>query len=129
MSTHIDVLTQLFEENRNLLNAEPMKKYMKDHFPFLGIKSPLRKELEKQFFNKTGLIKEPFNKDFVTGLWEKEEREYQYTALVYLERSVKKLEKKDLDFMEQLITTKSWWDTVDAIAPKPVGKLPEGFRK
>jgi 3-methyladenine DNA glycosylase AlkD len=109
------------------MNAESMKKYMKDHFPFLGIKSPLRKELERQFFNKTGLLKEPFNKDFVTGLWEKEEREYQYTALVYLEKSVKKLEKNDLDFMEQLITTKSWWDTVDAIAPKPVGEIARMF--
>ncbi|CRK82556.1 DNA alkylation repair protein [Neobacillus massiliamazoniensis] len=127
MTTHIDVLTQMFEENRNAMNAESMKKYMKDHFPFLGIKSPLRKELERQFFNKTGLLKEPFNKDFVTGLWEKEEREYQYTALVYLEKSVKKLEKNDLDFMEQLITTKSWWDTVDAIAPKPVGEIARRF--
>jgi 3-methyladenine DNA glycosylase AlkD len=117
----------MFEENRNAMNAESMKKYMKDHFPFLGIKSPLRKELERQFFNKTGLLKEPFNKDFVTGLWEKEKREYQYTALVYLEKSVKKLEKNDLDFMEQLITTKSWWDTVDAIAPKPVGEIARRF--
>lgn len=127
MSTHIDILTQMFEENRNAMNTEPMKKYMKDHFPFLGIKSPLRKELESQFFKKTGLLKEPFNKHFVTGLWEKEEREYQYTALVYLEKSVKKLEKNDLDFMERLITTKSWWDTVDAIAPKPVGEIARRF--
>ena len=29
--------------------------------------------------------------------------------------------------MENLITTKSWWDTVDAIAPKPVGKIAEKF--
>jgi 3-methyladenine DNA glycosylase AlkD len=29
--------------------------------------------------------------------------------------------------MEQLITTKSWWDTVDAIAPKAVGKIADKF--
>jgi 3-methyladenine DNA glycosylase AlkD len=104
-----------------------MKKYMKGHFPFLGIKKPQRSELEKQFFQETGLLKEPFNKEFIRELWEKEEREYQYTGLVYMEKSLKKLEKADLPFMEELITTKSWWDTVDAIAPKPVGTIAEKY--
>jgi 3-methyladenine DNA glycosylase AlkD len=117
----------MFEENRNEANAEPMKNYMKGHFPFLGIKSPLRKELEKQFFKETGILKELFSKEFIVELWEKKEREYQYTALVYIEKSLNKLQKDDLAFMEQLITMKSWWDTVDAIAPKPVGKIAEKF--
>ncbi|WP_040206813.1 DNA alkylation repair protein [Neobacillus jeddahensis] len=127
MSTNIDVLIRLFEEHRNEANAEPMKNYMKDHFSFLGIKSPLRKELEKQFFTDTGIIKEPFNKEMIAELWEKDEREYQYTGLTYLEKSLKKLEKSDLPFIEWLLTTKSWWDTVDALAAKPVGKIAEKF--
>ncbi|WP_066072944.1 DNA alkylation repair protein [Neobacillus soli] len=118
---------KLFEENRNQVNAEPMKNYMKNHFPFLGIKSPLRKELEKQFFKETGILKESFSKELIEELWEKDEREYQYTALVYIEKSLNKLQKSDLPFMEMLITTKSWWDTVDAIAPKAVGKIAEKF--
>ncbi len=127
MQSSIVLLTKIFEENRNEANAEPMKKYMKDHFPFLGIKSPLRKELEKQFFQETGILKEAFNKEFIRELWAKQEREYQYTALVYMEKLLNKLEKSDLPFMEELITTKSWWDTVDAIAPKPVGKIAAKF--
>lgn len=63
----------------------------------------------------------------IEELWEKDEREYQYTALVYIEKSLNKLQKSDLPFMEMLITTKSWWDTVDAIAPKAVGKIAEKF--
>ncbi|WP_342434005.1 DNA alkylation repair protein [Neobacillus sp. FSL H8-0543] len=117
----------MFEKSRNLQDAEPMKKYMKDHFPFLGIKSPLRKELEKQFFKETNLLKEPFNQEFVLELWNKDEREYQYTALVYLEKSLKKLQKEDLHFLENLIVTKSWWDTVDALAPKPVGEIAQKY--
>jgi 3-methyladenine DNA glycosylase AlkD len=118
----IEKLTSLFEENRNDENAGPMKKYMKDHFPFLGIKSPLRKELEKQFFKETELLKVPFNSDFVTGLWEKDEREYQYTAITYTGKFIKKLPKDMILFFEKLITTKSWWDSVDSIAPI-VGEL------
>jgi 3-methyladenine DNA glycosylase AlkD len=127
VQSNIALLTRMFEENRNEDNAEPMKKYMKDHFPFLGIKKPQRSKLEKQFFQETGLLKADFNEEFLRELWEKEEREYQYTGLVYMEKSLKKLEKADLPFMEELITTKSWWDTVDAIAPKPVGTIAEKY--
>jgi 3-methyladenine DNA glycosylase AlkD len=123
LEKYIDLLIQMFEENRNSADAEPMRKYMKDHFLFLGIKSPLRKELEKQFFKETNLLKEPLNHEFVTELWKKDDREYQYTALAYLEKSLKKLQKEDLPFLEDLIVTKSWWDTVDALAPKPVGEI------
>jgi 3-methyladenine DNA glycosylase AlkD len=118
----IEKLTALFDENRNDENAGPMKKYMKDHFPFLGIKSPLRKEIEKQFFKETEILKVPFNSDFVTGLWEKDEREYQYTAITYTGKFIKKLPKDMILFSEKLITTKSWWDSVDSIAPL-VGEL------
>ncbi|MFZ7942452.1 DNA alkylation repair protein [Neobacillus sp. 19] len=127
MTSTIDFLTELFMENRNQADAEPMQKYMKGHFPFFGIKSPLRKECEKQFFKETGILKEPFNKELVKELWEKNEREFQYTALTYLEKMMNKLRKEDLPFMEELITTKSWWDTVDGISPKPVGKIAERF--
>jgi 3-methyladenine DNA glycosylase AlkD len=122
LSNEIEILAALFEENRNEENAGPMKKYMKDHFPFLGIKSPLRKELEKQFFKETGILKEPFDQDFVTGLCEKDEREYHYTAITYIGKFIKKLPKEVTPFLEKLITTKSWWDSVDSIAPL-VGEL------
>ncbi|RUQ31454.1 DNA alkylation repair protein [Peribacillus cavernae] len=102
-----------------------MQKYMKDLFLFLGIKSPLRKELTKEFFLESGILKKDFQPGFVTMLWKKREREYQYVALDYLERSLKKLQKKDLFLMKELIITKSWWDTVDMLASKPVGKIAE----
>ncbi|WP_420490986.1 DNA alkylation repair protein [Neobacillus drentensis] len=122
MKNEIEQLTALFEEHRNDDKAGPMKKYMKDHFLFLGIKSPLRKELEKQFFKETGILKEEFNKDIVEGLWDKDEREYQYTAITYIGKFIKKMPKDTILLLERLITTKSWWDSVDSIAPL-VGEL------
>lgn len=126
LENEIEIVTRLYQEHRNEENAGPMKKYMKDHFLFLGIKSPLRKELEKQFFKETGILKEPFEKDFVTGLWEKEEREYHYTAITYIGKFIKKLPKELIPFLEKLITTKSWWDSVDSIAPL-VGELAKKY--
>lgn len=127
MESTVALLTNLFEVNRNQANAKPMENYMKGHFSFLGIKKPERTVLERQFFQETGLLKEPFNHEIIRELWAKEEREYQYTGLVYMEKSLNKLEKSDLPLMEELIITKSWWDTVDAIAPKPVGEIAKKF--
>lgn len=127
MPTKIEKVTNLFEAYRNEREAGPMTKYMKNHFPFLGIKSPIRKELEKVFFKETGILKEPFDQEFIIELWEKDEREYQYMALTYIEKSLKKLQKGDLTLMERLVLEKSWWDTVDAIAAKAVGKIAEKF--
>ena len=41
------MIINVFIENRNEDNAKYMKAYMKDNFEYLGIKTPLRKELEK----------------------------------------------------------------------------------
>lgn len=119
----IDQLISLFKENRNRENAVPMAKYMKNQFPFLGIKTPARRKLMMLFYQESGILTEPFQEDLVLALWEQEEREYQYAALDYIGRSLKKLGKRDLPLLEKLITTKSWWDTVDMLAQHPVGTI------
>ena len=123
----LQTLMLLFEANRNSENSVPMQKYMKNHFPFLGIKTPRRRELMREFYQQTGILKQDFQEDFVAKLWELEEREYQYAALDYMERSLKKLDKSHLPFCERLIMTKSWWDTVDDLAPKSVGTIAAKF--
>lgn len=119
----MEYLIRLFEENRNTEQAIPMQRYMKGKFPFLGIKTPERRAIMKKFYSESGILKQPFQKEFVLTLWKKEEREFQNAALDYIDRSLKKLEKDDIYFIEQLITTKSWWDTVDMLAQKPVGEI------
>jgi 3-methyladenine DNA glycosylase AlkD len=119
----LNLLTQMLTNHRNDENAVHMEKYMRNQFPYFGIKTPERREIEKQFFKETGILTQPFNKDFVWALWKMDEREYQNVALDYIEKSLKKLQKEDLPFFEKLITTKSWWDTVDVIGPKAVGQV------
>lgn len=127
LSVDLDILAELFEAHRSDANAGAMENYMRGQFPFFGIKAPLRKELVKQYFQETGILKEPFNQELMWALWEKDEREYQAAALDYLGKSLNKLKKGDLPFLERLITTKSWWDTVDMIAAHAVGKIAQKF--
>ncbi|WP_141430912.1 DNA alkylation repair protein [Bacillus sp. 03113] len=119
----VELLKEIFEPHRNEEKAIPMQNYMKNHFPFLGIKKTERSQFVKQFFQESGILKSDFQQDFVWALWNEPEREYQYTALDYIGKYLKKLRPSDLPFMEKLILTKSWWDTVDGIASNAVGTI------
>ncbi|WP_318506634.1 DNA alkylation repair protein [Bacillus sp. T3] len=119
----IEFVVDVFEKHRNQELAKPMEQYMKNHFPYLGIKSPERRALTKEVFQKLNVAKEPFDEMFVLDLWKLPEREYQYIALDYLVKKDKQLTKEQLVLLERLILTKSWWDTVDVLAPKPVGSI------
>lgn len=80
----LKTITKLFEANRNEDNAIPMQNYMKNHFLFLGMKTPLRRELMRKVYTETELLKKEFQAELVELLWKKEEREYQYAALDYI---------------------------------------------
>lgn len=124
---YIGKLQELLTEHVNGENAYHMEKYMRNKFTFLGIKTPLRKKLTQQFFKETGIKQEAFQPEFVKTLWQLSEREYQYAAMDYIGESLNKLHKEDLFLMEELIVTKSWWDTVDILAQKAVGKIASDY--
>ena len=112
-----------FSQAQDPLIAPSMAAYMKNKFPFFGIKKPQRTAIQKQLFKKHSVQSEQELITTLELLWDKPEREYQYTAcdLVY---TYKKLwTPKILPVFESLIRTKSWWDTVDTHASKMIGSL------
>ncbi|MED1202389.1 DNA alkylation repair protein [Heyndrickxia acidicola] len=123
----IEVLKSLFKERANKENAASMEKYMKNHFIFLGIKAPVRRDLMKEFYLKTGILKKDFYVDFVKEVWRLSEREYQYAALDYGSKFLRKLDPSHLALLMSFITSKSWWDTVDPLASNFIGTLASRF--
>ncbi len=87
---------------------------MRHKFSFFGVRQPIRKKIQRPF------LQEATKKD-ISFLWKKKEREYQYVAIDLLIRS--SLEKADLELLEWLIATKSWWDSVDILASNIAGKF------
>ncbi|MBI5823771.1 MAG: DNA alkylation repair protein [Chloroflexi bacterium] len=114
-------LKSLFEKNANPAQAEPMKKYMREQFEYLGIKTPERAALQNEFIKKNGLP--PLDKlDSISrDLWGLPQREFQYTSISLLGKLENKLEAEFITTIEYLLITKSWWDTVDTIAGNTVG--------
>jgi 3-methyladenine DNA glycosylase AlkD len=115
-----------FKNKANAEKALGMEKYMKNLFPFLGISSPERKLICKELLAKKNLPEKSEAINFSKILWNKKEREFQYVAMDLLDKYKKQLEVDDIVWIEKLIVTKSWWDTVDILATHSAG---EYFKK
>lgn len=107
-------MLELFYENKNDESAVPMAKYMKNKFPFLGIKTPERKDLSKDFLKERKKDKE-VDWELIFLLFVLPEREFQYLAISYMDTVKNLFAIKDMDNIEKVIKTKSWWDSVDSI--------------
>lgn len=121
MHPYVKGLKSLYERHADPAQAVPMKKYMRDQFEFLGIKTPQNVALRREFIAKHGLP-EPAELDrILRDLWSLPQREFQYVAVGLLGKFEKELPPEFIETIEHLIITKSWWDTVDSIAGNTVG--------
>lgn len=121
MHTYVTKLKSLLQTHANPSQAAPMKKYMRDQFEYLGIKTPQRVSLLKEFYAEHGLPDVKELDQILRDLWALPQREFQYTAVGLLDRLSSQLPPDFIDTIEYLIVTKSWWDTVDSIASGTVG--------
>lgn len=115
-------IISILHENADPVKAPQMAAYMKNKFPFLGIQKPQRQKITKGFIKEAKKGK-AVDWGIVSMLWDLPEREFQYLAVDYLIALKDYIKAEDMERIEYLITTKSWWDTVDAIASVVVGQM------
>lgn len=105
-------------------------RYMRNKFTFYGIKAPERRLLQKQFLDahKDVLRERNVLMSLVKQLWAEEQRELQYVGVELVRQFRSELlgsSQEEFDeitsFAEGLVTSKSWWDTVDALSYPVVG--------
>jgi len=129
MTDYLKNITEEFQNNKNPKIALGQKAYMKYKFEYLGITSPIRKNIQKSFLVKSYLPQKESLEDLIKILWQKPEREFQYFAQELLQKYTNQFEVYDISLFEYLITNKSWWDTVDFLASNILGpyfmKFPE----
>lgn len=94
--------------------AEPMAHYMKDHFPFCGVKKPQRALLERPFLKESVSLPMPELIQEIFRNYRKKEREYQYYAIDLAQRNIKRFSLEDLAALLPLLGEKTWWDSIDA---------------
>jgi 3-methyladenine DNA glycosylase AlkD len=105
------------------VRAAGMAAYMRDQFAFVGVPAPALRRLESEAFAGLPAPTPDDLRAFSGACWERAEREYQYVACDYLRKHVACADGAFLSSLEFLITTKPWWDTVDALATRFTGDL------
>ena len=126
-SAVLDELASSFEHARDGERATQMAAYMRNQFPFFGIAAADRRRLVGQALRAAGsgphraVPDEADLTEFARACYERREREFHYAAVNLLRRRLRTLTPASMPLLHDLITTQSWWDTVDEIAAHLVG--------
>ncbi|MEV6117372.1 DNA alkylation repair protein [Streptomyces sp. NPDC052109] len=121
--TVLERVTAVFAAAADVERAGPMRAYMKDVAPFLGIPTPARRALSRTVLAGTPRPDEGDCTAIALRCWALPEREYHYFAVDYLRRHAGRCSSGFLPVARHLVTTVPWWDTVDLLAAHVVGRL------
>jgi 3-methyladenine DNA glycosylase AlkD len=121
----MDFITNFENDLRQKANREtaiPMENYMKNKFPFLGIKTEERRAIFKNNYEKH---KSEIKSNFRVITWDlftKKEREFHQCAIDLICKEIKKkFVIDDIQLIEKMLINNSWWDSVDTIAKYLLG--------
>jgi 3-methyladenine DNA glycosylase AlkD len=105
-----------------------MAAYVRGQFPFFGIPSAGRAVIERAIVSAHP---PPESARDLAGIvlrcWVGPEREYQYFGVACLRRHMALATPDLVPTVRRLVTTKSWWDTVDELATHVVGPLVSAY--
>ncbi|EUJ40707.1 DNA alkylation repair enzyme [Listeria weihenstephanensis FSL R9-0317] len=119
MGNYMEDLVQYMRAHADSEEKRAMEQYMRNQFAFLGLRSPVRRVLYREFVAEHG---KPLDSVATAReLYAQTEREFCYLAIDMLTKDVKKQSADVIDFYEQLVVTEPWWDTVDLLASTLVG--------
>ncbi|MFG2574251.1 DNA alkylation repair protein [Streptomyces sp. NPDC048481] len=121
--TVMERLTAAYGGAADPVRAAAMRAYMKDVAPFLGLPTPDRRALSRTVLAGTPRPAEADCTAIALRCWALPHREYHYFAVDYLRRHAGSLSSAFLPVTRRLVTTASWWDTVDLLAAHVVGAL------
>jgi len=106
------------------IRADDQANYMKHVAPFLGIATPERRMATKQAWKALPIPSSDELGEAALQLFMKPEREFHYAACDLIHKYIDSADETFLaEYLEQLLTTKSWWDTVDALVNAGVSPL------
>lgn len=122
MKDLISELSSLFHKERDPVYAQKQSAYLRDQFLFFGLSKPKRAIVQKELFAKFSW-KEETLQTVALELWKCPEREFQYAAVDLLIKHKRQLTETSLPLLQTMISTHSWWDTVDLIAAHLLGGI------
>jgi 3-methyladenine DNA glycosylase AlkD len=122
MTTQISVddylqkIKKILLDSGNPETAQGQMAYMKNKFDFFGLKAPIWMGIAKTFFKEHGIFDGENLKTYVRLCFDEPHREMHYIAIEMTQQALPHQTEHFIFFLEELILTKSWWDSVDWLA-------------
>ena len=113
---YTELIRTVFREKGRHETARGQMAYMKDHFPFFGLKMQEWMGLTKAHIEQYGLPTGTDLEEVIRRSYRDEYRELHYFALEITQRCLKNQPAEWINMLEYLIVNNSWWDSVDWIA-------------
>lgn len=115
----VGAIKEAFYALENPEDAHGMCQYMREKFPFIGIKKPERALVFKEIYKRYGRPEDWF--EVSTELFAIPEREFQYVAMEYLLKAKKSWDSRIPSLVSAWVDENAWWDVVDVLGPKVLG--------
>ncbi|CAE6765793.1 hypothetical protein R70006_03712 [Paraburkholderia domus] len=96
--------------------ALAMRAYMRHHFEFIGVPTPLRRQAVSPVFKRLPVENADHLVACADVLWSMPEREFQYVATDLLARKWKMLAATDITHLLTIAQRSAWWDSIDPLA-------------
>jgi len=116
-------LRRAYEAEADAERAAGAAAYLRGQFPFLGVRTPDRRRLMRTALGGLPAPDERELSAVARALWAEPEREFQHTGCDYLRAHIAVAGAGFVDVLHELVTTRAWWDTVDALAAHTAGPL------
>ena len=120
---YLIAIKKIFASNGDATIAKGAKAYLLNQFEFYGIKTPLRRQICKEFYKANPIKDHNELSTLIKECFSEPQRELHYFAIELLGHHKKLWSKKTLPLIEWMITHKSWWDSVDSINSHVIGKF------
>jgi 3-methyladenine DNA glycosylase AlkD len=120
---YLKKIQKIFDANADATNAKGAKAYLLNQFEFYGIKTPLRRQLCKEFYKANPIKDHTELSTIIKECFNEPQRELHYFAIELLGHHKKLWSKKTLPLIEWMITHNSWWDSVDSTNSHVIGKF------
>ena len=103
--------------------AQAMAAYMKTDMPFFGVKRPDRDPIFKEMMNRYPVTSRREYEAAVREMWAEPHREQKYFAIGIARAVPEYITPPSLPLYRKLIVEGAWWDFVDDVSSRLVGKL------
>ena len=114
-SAYFTLVHNTFQAHGNPEIAQGQMAYMRYQYEYFGLKMPQWTAHTKAIHKEHGLPQGEDLKALARLCFQDEHREMHYFALETVQKMLKTQPSEFIEFLEELILTNSWWDTVDWI--------------